>query len=651
MKTINYILIPVLILICSSIVYAQGGNIDYSYPSDPWVDRVLSLNQTGVNITFANITADQIGANGIIIDGNLTAYFSNANMSWDRLYNYPVACPVGSYLTQLNDSVTCTNGYIQKYASGVFNGSLYTTQMNSTGSDSNALFQVISDTRGTPQFQVQNGGVEQASFITRSFMVVNQNNTLLNDSQNNLCSSWGFQEIDCNTATSGADFGVTDDIEAIGLIYTKSGVRSYVDRQSAFFVASQNMTPLNNGSNGTFTVSNNYFCDYVTDSFTPASKGWININDISSEFEGAWADINAYVNSSCLELHNNPGWLTDFSGVTWRDVNSPDVAILKGGFAEYYVGDKEESKFKIRAKNLYANTAFALAVDSKIDGTSAMETTSDANGFSSTAHKITMGSSSTMNGGSLSMLKLLGVASNLNGTDGVYIDMQLVGVPVAAGHFDGMHMPSGLTHLIEVGSADDFNKSYYESTDITTEMKAGTPTQVFILNNDVLYVGSDTNFTSVSFTLTTPGTANALFTYSYCDENGVYQPLLVTTDTTNGFLQSGALSFDNPTDRGVCHNETDGTPFADTNNYTYIALTRTRNNIVNPPILERIAVSGVSTNMFMSEDILRLNPVDTEPDVCGATTLGAIYFDISEDDMCQCASGGWEVIRDGSECS
>ena len=151
-------------------------------------------------------------------------------LKWTNLTDYPVACPAYSSITQLDDSITCTDykaGYFDVYTTGNFNGSLYAVPVwvDSSASDSNSLFQVISDTRGTPQFQIQDGGANQASFITRSFMVVNQNNTLLNSSQNNICSDWGFNQIDCNTSTTGADFGVTDDIQALGLIYG-SGLRA-----------------------------------------------------------------------------------------------------------------------------------------------------------------------------------------------------------------------------------------------------------------------------------------------------------------------------------------------------------------------------------------------------------------------------------------
>ncbi|NQU85535.1 MAG: hypothetical protein HQ541_07225 [Mariniphaga sp.] len=181
----------------------------------------------------------------ITTDGNVTAaYFSGD----------------GSLLTNIVS-------YISKWATGNFNGSLYTTGADSTLSDSNSLFQIISDTRGTPQFQIQDGGANQASFIARSFMIVKQNNTLLNMSQNNICSDWGFNHIDCNTGTTGADFGVDDDIEAQNLIWSGGGFRAAVERQSAFFIATDNITAKYSGATGSYDPSTYYFCDYTDSNF------------------------------------------------------------------------------------------------------------------------------------------------------------------------------------------------------------------------------------------------------------------------------------------------------------------------------------------------------------------------------------------------
>ena len=75
------ILTIVLLVLCSSVALATN----YQFLMNPYtrnLDRSNSLNQSGLNIS--------------------------GNLIWGDLYDYPVACPAYSYLTQLNDSVTCT---------------------------------------------------------------------------------------------------------------------------------------------------------------------------------------------------------------------------------------------------------------------------------------------------------------------------------------------------------------------------------------------------------------------------------------------------------------------------------------------------------------------------------------------------------------
>jgi len=49
------------------------------------------------------------GDDGIVTCiGNLTGSFIMANLSWSYLYDYPVACPDGYAVTQIDDSITCT---------------------------------------------------------------------------------------------------------------------------------------------------------------------------------------------------------------------------------------------------------------------------------------------------------------------------------------------------------------------------------------------------------------------------------------------------------------------------------------------------------------------------------------------------------------
>ena len=58
---------------------------------------------------------------------SITATNLSGNLNWNNLTDYPVACPSGSYLTQLDDSVTCSTL------------SVNTTQLNSSGGSLNIL--------------------------------------------------------------------------------------------------------------------------------------------------------------------------------------------------------------------------------------------------------------------------------------------------------------------------------------------------------------------------------------------------------------------------------------------------------------------------------------------------------------------------------
>jgi len=620
------------------------------------------VNVSNNTLYVGNVKVSSSGENNLSINdgsGNLTAgfYYGSGQYLTDiNLSNVNGTSVFGGNVT-INGNLTLNGtifgGYIEKYTTGNFIGSLYTSKANSSSSDSNSLFQVISDTRGTPQFLVQDGGPIQASFIARSFMVVNQNNTLLNSSQNNLCSNWGFHNIDCNTSSTGADLSVTDDIEALGLIYG-SGLRSYsrVGKQRDLFIATENISTVFYGSDGEYNYTTNYFCDYIANNFIPIN-GWININDIDSDFEGSWANIGVVVNSSCVELINNPGWKTTFTNTTWRVINDPNVIFLRGGFGEYYIGDSPQSAFEFNTGN--GTGIYSVVIDDTVGARShkAFQIEQDMNGFSTIAQNIYMYSTKQLVDKDLIMLSMVGDATNMNSSDGVFIDMNIIGQPLTAdGHIDGIKMPSGMSHLIEVGSSEVLDKVYYQSTDITTNVTtSGNLTNVFINNNDVIYIGNSQNFTKIGINLNTVSSSDITSLYYYCNNAGNWSPLSGVISTTGGFTSSGLISFTNPLDRGTCNKQLNGTLFTNTTQLIYIAIQRTKNNIVTTPILDRITISGASINMFLGEDILKLSHVDVAPEICNAVNYGAIYFDDSEDNLCVCKSSGWKVISDGSDCT
>lgn len=215
---------------------ARENDTTYSHLSN-FTDDILwttSFNTTGDSRWSGGIDT-QKNASGYLYNDSTTIYLNESLLNGtidlrdsDTTYNFQ--CSAGQFVKNLTSegSYVCDtpvggSSYLSKYSSGNFNGSLYTTGANSSLSNSNSIFQIIGSD-GTPRFQVQNGGDNQASFIARSFMIVNQNDTRLNQSQNNLCSEWGFEFIDCNTSITGADMGVQDDFEVQGLMYSSEGL-------------------------------------------------------------------------------------------------------------------------------------------------------------------------------------------------------------------------------------------------------------------------------------------------------------------------------------------------------------------------------------------------------------------------------------------
>ena len=74
-----------------------------------------NLDATGYSITasteLASITGDFDNLEATNLESNLDGTGFNitgVGLAWDSLHSYPSACPAGTYLTQLDDSVTCT---------------------------------------------------------------------------------------------------------------------------------------------------------------------------------------------------------------------------------------------------------------------------------------------------------------------------------------------------------------------------------------------------------------------------------------------------------------------------------------------------------------------------------------------------------------
>ncbi|GAH67149.1 unnamed protein product, partial [marine sediment metagenome] len=165
-------------------------------------------------------------------------------------------------------------------------------------------------------------------------------------------------------------------------------------------------------------------------------------------------------------------------------------------------------------------------------------------------------------------------------------------------------------------------------------------------DDSYIYIGNSGNFTDIGIALSTTGSQDATLEYYYCANDGTWKVLGGIVDTTGGFTISGTIHFPNPSDRGTCYTEYDGTNFTDTTNYTYIAIKRTRNFIVTTPIENLISISGATTLFTLEEDMIQFNCVASAPYVCGGAYKGAIYCDSATTELLWCDGATWQPFAE-----
>ncbi|KKK96066.1 hypothetical protein LCGC14_2666510, partial [marine sediment metagenome] len=134
------------------------------YP-EPWGNNV---DAGGNNLSNVNwVSADVL--NGTTILGTFTGEVTGS-MNWTFLKNYPTVCPAGTFITLLNDSVTCTAPVADDIDPGDFPAGNYSFDTNVLFIDSsndrvgigtaspNALLDVNGAIRTGSNFEIPSGG-------------------------------------------------------------------------------------------------------------------------------------------------------------------------------------------------------------------------------------------------------------------------------------------------------------------------------------------------------------------------------------------------------------------------------------------------------------------------------------------------------------
>lgn len=99
---LKYISIALLFLsivfLVTAIPFTPQGDIELK-------NNYALLNATNVTSTRATIGGINLNSSGIFVNSSQKV---SGNVSWTDLSDYPVACPANTYVTQIDDSITCT---------------------------------------------------------------------------------------------------------------------------------------------------------------------------------------------------------------------------------------------------------------------------------------------------------------------------------------------------------------------------------------------------------------------------------------------------------------------------------------------------------------------------------------------------------------
>ena len=408
------------------------------------------------------------------------------------------------------------------------------------------------------------------------------------------------------------------------------------------------------GGTANLTAESQWICD-STNPFNETHKGmFITIIDSTPSFTDATGEVEDFINKTCIRVSFGSAGgdtIVDADDMSYYIYPHPIFAALDNGFISFEVGESPDVEFEIHIDN---GTGFHGVVIEDIagadqhQGLTINQDIKDYDGI--IALNIFTDSSTGTNGTHYDQVALEMRAGGINNSDLHFMSFGVVGEG-SNNDIDVIHVTGDVDHIIHLGSEDTLTHAYVESANETFNFTTnGAGATMFVNNNEYVYIGSTTNFTTIAFALSTHANKNLNLEYYYCNTTQGYTLLSGVTDTTDGMQLSGILSFVNPTDRGICNVEYDGTAFSDTTNASYIAVKRTyQYNVQTKPVESLVTIAGSNTPMFLQKDMIKLGGSIGGPETCSATFAGGIYYDSSSIELLWCDGTSWQTFAESGD--
>ena len=359
-------------------------------------------------------------------------------------------------------------------------------------------------------------------------------------------------------------------------------------------------------------------------------------------------DVNSVVVQTC-------GWVADITDADFVIFAHPLLFVGDGGRISMNV--RSDGNVEVDSHSYINGALFTVELDAAADNVAGILVEADANGYASIE-----GIEIEYDTGDLQPADLAAVIKiNLDDTGATASDatteidfLQFFTLDTEDLEKHAIHIGQSFDSALTVsgGAEEDPDHGYDVVPDLPTDRVNGIAPDgtafleasaadalIFLNDNDYILIGSDATFEAIDAILVSGANQPINEEYYYSTGAGTWAPL-ITSNTVNGFTQSGTITFNAPA--GWALTNVTVPAGAAINNAFYIKIVRTRNNLGAPPMEDYFKTyTTSSTTDFEIRGDGTIRPVEMAD---AAAPNNSIYFSTTQNKLVYKDNGG--VVHD-----
>ena len=382
------------------------------------------------------------------------------------------------------------------------------------------------------------------------------------------------------------------------------------------------------------------------------ATNWLVIT--SNPYFGYASEVKTYIDASNVALQTMH-WTIDMANVGFVIISHPILASSAAGHV--HVDTKGTGDFHVHSDNHTTAYVVAIQLNAGVDSTDALIIEVDAEEYSSVRAidiYYDTGDMQTVDRASIIKVSLDETRAISSNSSTVIDFINLLTTDQEGLLKRGIHIGQSfdVAMLVSGGIQEDPDYGYEVTPDVPVDRVNGVAPDgtafleasasdltIFDADNDYVLIGSDAMFEAVDAILVTGANQPINAEYYYSTGAGTWSTLIVE-ETTNGFTQTGTITFNAPVDWALS-NATVPAGAAISNAY-YIKIVRTRNNLGQPPVedyFKTYTSSSLSDFQIRGDGTIR--PVEMAD---ASAPNNSLYYSTTQSKLVYKDSGG--VVND-----